>query len=159
MKQSTGLCQQLMGGTAVPGGTARALINGNMKLYIYGYTAGTGVLSAPATADATVGSNVLLCTVSNGGSNVNMAADPVAGVLQKLSSETWSGTNAATGTATFWRLQLPADVAAGNLASTTYARWQGTIGTGGTDMVVDTVALVSAAPFAVNNFYLSLVPS
>lgn len=110
--------------------------------------------SAPATADAAV-TGTLLCTVSNAssGTGVNMAAAAVAGVIEKLSSETWSGVNAASGTAGYYR-----HVAVGDdgTLSTTQARSQGTIGTAGADMNFSSTSLTSGATQTVDYFSYAL---
>ena len=114
--------------------------------------------TVPATADASIGSATLLCTVSNasGGTGLLWEAASVGGVLAKKVSETWSGTNVAGGTATFFRLVAAGDTAG---ASTTEARIQGTIAAGGADMNLGTTLLVNAATFTVNYFTQALVPS
>lgn len=144
-KMSTGLCTKLL--DTDPLGTLFNL--GFIKIY-----AGT----VPATADADIGSATLLCTVSNNstGTGITFEAAASAGVLAKKSTETWSGVNAATGTATFYRL-VPATNT--TTASTTEARIQGTVGTGGADMNLGTTALVSAATFTLNYFTQAFVPS
>jgi len=147
-KMSTGLCNMLMGGVTGHG-DLKTIVDSNFKLMIY---AGT----VPATADAALGGATLLCTVSNGGSAVTMDTAAAAGVLAKNTGETWSGTNAATGTATFYRFQKTAD---DGLSSAVEPRIQGTIGTGGADMNVGSTSLVSAATFTVNYFTQALVPS
>lgn len=143
-KMSTGLCNKLL-----DTGSLKSIFNlGFLKIY-----AG----SAPATADAAT-TGTLLCTVSNNstGTGLTFDASAASGTLPKNSGETWSGTNGATGTATHYRLVAVGDTGA---LSTTEARIQGTIGTGGTDMVVGSVALVNGATFTVNYFTQSLVPS
>lgn len=98
-----------------------ALDHGFLKIY-----GGT----VPATADAALGAATLLCTISvnSTGTGITLAATPVAGVLQKNGSEIWSGVNAATGTASFYRFVAAADSGA---ASTTEPRIQGTVGVTG----------------------------
>lgn len=110
--------------------------------------------AAPATADAAV-TGTLLVTISNNSTatGINMAAAAVAGVLEKLSSETWSGVNAATGTATYYR-----HVAVGDdgTSSTTQARIQGTIATAGADMNLSSTSLTSAAIQTVDFYSIAL---
>lgn len=144
LKMSTGLCNKLHDTNPT-----KTIFNlGFMKIY-----AG----SAPATADAAV-TGTLLCTVSNNstGTGLTFEASASGGTLPKKSSETWSGTNGASGTATHFRLVAAGDTGA---LSTTEARVQGTIGTGGTDMVVGNPALTSGATFTINYATLSFVPS
>ena len=147
-KMSTGLCQMLLGGVS-GAGSLKTIIDGLFKLMIYDGT-------PPATADAALSGNTLLCTVANAGAAVNMDTVPVAGVLPKKPSETWSGTNAASGNASFYRFQTTADAGALSLV---LPRIQGTIGVGGADMNLGTIALVSGATFTVNYFVQAFVPS
>ncbi len=110
--------------------------------------------SAPATADAAV-TGTLLCTISNAssGTGINMAAAAVAGVLDKLSSETWSGVNVASGTAGYYR-----QVAVGDdgTLSTTQARVQGSIATAGSDMNLSSTSLTSGATQTLDSHSLAL---
>ena len=82
------------------------------------------------------------------------AAGTVAnGTLQKNASETWQGTNVASGTATFFR-----HVASGDdgTASTTQARMQGTVDVAGADLNLTNPSLVSGAPQAVDYYSFNL---
>jgi hypothetical protein len=150
-RMSTGLCNMLLGGVA-GAGSLKTIIDGNFKLYIYG---GTVPASADAVATVATG-NPILCIVANAGAPVTMDVAAVNGVIAKKPSETWSGTNADTGNATFYRFQTTADTGA---VSGTLPRIQGTIGVGGADMNVGTIALVSGNTFTVNYFTQALVPS
>lgn len=145
-KMSTGLCDDLLDANPL-----KTIFNlGFIKVY-----SGT----PPATADAAIGGgNTLLCTVSNNstGTGLTFEASASGGVLAKNSGETWSGVNAASGTATFYRLVSASDTGA---SSTTEQRVQGTIGTGGADMNVGSTSLTSSATFTVNYFTQSFVPS
>lgn len=144
-KMSTGLCNKLLDTSAL-----RTIFNlGCIKIY-----AGT----VPSAADDSVGGATLLCTVTNNstGTQVTFEAAAVGGVIAKKTSEVWSGVNAAGGTATFYRLVAAGDTAA---LSTTEARIQGTIGTGGADMNLGTTLLVNGATFTVNYFTQALIPS
>ncbi|MCK5919398.1 MAG: hypothetical protein KAG66_00550 [Methylococcales bacterium] len=100
----------------------------------------------PADADAAIDTAVLLCEIFNGndGATTLTFADTASdGVIQKNDTESWSGTVAATGTATFYRLELAADDQA---SSTTHLRLQGSVGVAGADMNLSSVALVLNAP-------------
>jgi hypothetical protein len=147
-KMSTGLCNMLMGGVTGHG-DLKTIIDSNWKIMIYGGT-------VPATADAALGGATLLCTVANAGAAVTLDTAASGGVIAKNPGETWSGVNAATGTATFYRAQKTAD---DGLLSTVEPRIQGTIGLGGADMNLGTTALVNAATFTLNYFTQALVPS
>lgn len=143
MKLSTGLRNKLMD----TGSLKSIFAAGFIKIY-------SG--AAPADADQAI-TGTLLCTISigSGGTGINFAVAAVAGVLQKLASETWSGVNAATGTAGYFR-----HVAAGDdgTLSTTQARIQGTVGTGGADLNINSVNLVAAATQPID-FYSVALPT
>jgi len=65
----------------------------------------------PADANASIGAATLLCTISDNGGvdGLDFEAAAVDGVLSKLSSQTWKGENAATGTAAFFRYVMTGD--------------------------------------------------
>lgn len=108
----------------------------------------------PASADAAVDAvnNVLLATIKNGTAGINF--DPPSGdLLQKAAAETWSGVNAATGTATFFRHILSTDDAA---ASTAEVRIQGTVNTTGADLNLSSTALVSGATQTIDYYAVAL---
>lgn len=110
-----------------------------MLMYVY-----SGV--EPASADAAIGAAVLMVTISasGGGGPLLFAANPVAGVMEKDSSQVWQGTvlPATTGAASFCRLQLPADSGA---SSTTAVRLQGDAGVAGKFLNLSSVALTAGA--------------
>jgi len=110
--------------------------------------------AVPATADAAV-TGTLLCTISIGGAGtgINFEAAAVSGVLAKATAETWSGTNAATGTASYYRHVAAAD---DGTLSTTQARLQGTVSTVGADMNLSSVSLVAAASQAIDFYSVTL---
>lgn len=140
-KFSTGLRNKML--DANPFKTVMAL--GFVKIY-----AGT----VPADADASIGSATLLSTISvaSGGTGLSFAASAVAGVISKA-VETWSGTNAASGTATFYR-----HVAVGDdgTLSTTQARIQGTVAVAGADLNISNTALVAAATQTIDSYNVAL---
>jgi hypothetical protein len=121
-KISTGLRNHL----AVTG-SLRAAFNADSRLSIY---AGTEV----ATADADATGATLLCVIT-GPASAGLAFEPTAtsGVLAKSAAQTWSGTNLASGTATWFRLETLGDTRG---ASTSALRVQGNIGTAIGDMVM-----------------------
>lgn len=87
----------------------------------------------PATADAAIGSAVLLCTISlNGtGTGINFDTAAVSGVIVKAPAEVWNGTNVASGVAAFYRHVGPGD---DGLLSSTEPRLQGNVGVSGSDL-------------------------
>ncbi len=141
LKLSTGLRSYLL-----DTGPLDAALNGGKIRILSG--------SPPADADAAE-TGTLIVEISNGGAGINFEAAAVAGVISKLASETWSGTNAATLTATYYRHVAPGDT---GVLSTTQRRIQGTVGTVGADMNLSSVALVSGAPQTID-FYSVTLPA
>lgn len=128
-KSSTGLRNHV----AVTG-SMRSAFNGTSRISIYG-----GV--EPATADADATGATLLCVITGpAGAGLQFEATAVDGVLAKATAQTWSGTNLASGTATWFRLEETGDSRG---ASTTLRRVQGNIGTAIGDMVMIQNVLVS----------------
>lgn len=142
-KMSTGLCDKLLTNNPL-----KTIFNlGFIKIY-------SG--AAPATADAAL-TGTLLCTISNNSTGTGLTFDASAsGVLPKAAAETWSGVNGATGAASHYRLVAVGDTGA---LSTTEARVQGTVSTGGSDMVMGNTTLTNGATTTLNFFTQSLVPS
>ena len=142
IKASTGL----RNGTLATG-SLRSLLNGG-RINIY---AG----AEPASADADLGGATLLCavTVNSTGTGINFDTAASGGVLQKAPGEVWSGVNAATGVASFYR-----HVAAGDAgdASTTAARLQGTIGIAGADLNLSSTSLTSGATQTIDYYSVAL---
>lgn len=131
LKISTALANSLL----TTGGLKEALAGAH--LYIYSGT-------EPATADASIGAAVLLCDISGDGlgAALLLAASAVDGTIEKDAAQVWQGTCAATGTASFCRFALPADV--GDL-STTAVRLQGDVGVAGKFLNLSSVSLTAAA--------------
>lgn len=129
------------------------LVTGSLKSQLDGKVVKIFGGTVPADADSALGSATLLCTVSESGTGtgVTFEAAPVDGALVKTAAETWSGTNAATGTATFWRAEAGAD---DGTASTTAIRVQGTFG--GSSGLLSNPALTSGAPQAIDNCSIAL---
>ena len=143
IKLSTGLRNHL----AVTG-SVRNAIQG-MVLVIY---AGT----EPSTADSAIpGDGVALATISTGGTGAGLNFETVAvqGVLTKAAADTWQGTNAANGTATYYRLQTGADD--GSL-SDVLLRVQGKVGTINADLFLSSVALVQSAVQRIGSYTLTV---
>ena len=141
LRLSTGLRSKLMD----TGSLKTIFAAGFIKIY-------SGAVPGDADAAAT---GTLLCTISNasGGTGINFNAAAVSGILDKASAETWSGVNAATGTATYFR-----HVAVGDdgTLSTTQARIQGAIATVGSEMNLSAVALTSGATQTVDYYSVTL---
>ena len=141
-KVSTGLRNTMLSSDCL----ALAMGGGFLKIY-------DGV--EPASADAALSGNTLLCTISESDDGVTgLTFDAaVAGVLPKAAAEVWEGTNVASGTATFYRFVRTGDTGA---LSTTDLRMQGTIGLAGADMNMTSVTLVAAALQPINYFVVAL---
>lgn len=129
------------------------LVTGSLKGQLDGKIVRIFGGTVPADADAALGAATLLCLISVGGAGtgVTFEAAPVDGALVKTAAETWSGTNAATGTATFWRIEATADAGG---ASTTAIRVQGTFG--GSSGLLSNPALTSGAPNAIDNAAIAI---
>lgn len=143
LKISTGLRNKMLDNNSLKA----TLAGGFVKIY-----SGT----VPADADTAIaGGNTLLCTVSvnSTGTGVTFATAASNGVLLKNASEVWSGVNAASGTATFYRHVTASDTGA---SSTTEARIQGTIGLAGTDMVLTSTTLSSGATQTLDYYAVNL---
>ena len=128
-------------------GSFRSALTG-MKLKIYGGT-------VPDSADAALGSATLLSTITvdGAGTALSFEANAVGNTLQKNSSETWQGTNVATGTATFCRLELASDTGA---ASTTEVRLQGDVGVAGRFLNISSTLLTSGAVQSIDNLAIAM---
>lgn len=113
--------------------------------------------AVPASPNDALGAAVLLCTVSlaSTGSGINFDTAPVNGVLSKAPGEVWSGVNAASGTATFYRHVKTSDT--GN-ADASAVRLQGIVGVVGADLNLSSTALVSGATQTID-FYSVAQPS
>lgn len=148
-KMSTGLCNQLLDTASLKDVFAN---DSGPFLNIYDGT-------PPTTADAAA-TGTLLCTVSTNSSgsplNWDAAGSTQGGVMPKASADTWSGTNLADGNASYYRYVGASDDGS---ASTTQPRIQGTIGVGGADMNLGTVALVNGATFTVAYASQAFIPS
>ncbi len=117
LKASTGLRNKMLD----TGSLKSRLDGGFIKIY-----AG----AVPTDADATLGSATLLTTITKDGDGVTgltLAAAAVSGAISK-NTDVWSGINATSGTATFWRFIKTGDTGG---ASTTDERLQGLAATSG----------------------------
>jgi hypothetical protein len=142
MMISTGLAKGLLDTDSLKG-----MLTG-MKLRIY-----SG--SVPSSADAALGSSVLLCTVTvdDGGVALTFNDNAVGNVIEKNSEETWEGTNVATGTASFCRLSLDADTGD---SSSTAVRVQGDVGLAGRFLNLSSTLLTSGAVQRVDSLSIAM---
>lgn len=143
-KLSTGLTEFL----ANTGGVREAF-HGSSRISIY-----AGV--APAGANLSATGATLLCVVTAAGSPLEFETDVSGGVVTKASAQTWSGTNLATGTATWFRMESTTDDRSEDPSS---IRLQGTIGQVSGEMIMTNPALVSGATKAIENFRIAFQAS
>ena len=114
-------------------GSFKSLMDGGNLII---YDAGTSVI---ASASDTLTDQVALCTIT--GLNFDTVAPN--GTITKDSS-LWEGTNAATGAASFYRFWDSTD---------TYCL-QGTVGTAGCDLNIESISLVDTETLTINSFAL-----
>lgn len=131
IKLSTGLVNAMLSS-----GSLKSIFDPGSEIRIYDGP-------VPADADAAIGGATLLVTIKNGSSGITFEATPSGGILEKNASETWGGTNVATGSPSFYRHVLTADDGA---LSTTAPRYQGTVAVAGADMNLTNSMLTSGAP-------------
>lgn len=142
LRISTGLANRLLD----TGSMRSTMAAGNIKIY-------TG--TEPANADAAA-TGTLLCTVTinSSGTGINFDTVAAAGVLAKTPSEIWSGVNAASGVAAYFRHVAAGDTAA---ISSTQPRLQGNVGVVGADLNLTSVTLTAAATQVID-FYTIAQP-
>lgn len=141
-KISTGLRDHILAT-----GSLKTGLDGGV-IYVYSGT-------VPATADAALSGNTLLCIISNNaaGTGITMGTTPASGVLGKNATEVWKGQVVATGTATFYRF---AGLTDGGALSTTLKRVQGTVGTVAADLIFSSVAFVVGDYKQVDSYNVAL---
>ena len=140
MKLSTGLRNKLLDTNSL-----KTVFNlGFIKLY-------SG--SAPTDADQAP-TGTLLCTISNNSTGTGLTFGTAAsGVISKNPAETWSGVNAASGTAAYFRHVAVGDTAA---LSTTEARIQGVIALAGGEINLASLVLTAAATQPIDSYNIAL---
>lgn len=111
--------------------------------------------AVPASADDAIGSATLLCTISlnSTGTGINFDTAAANGTLAKAPAETWSGLNAASGTASFFRHVLSSDTGA---LSATALRIQGEIAAVGSDLNFSSTSLTSGATQTIDYYNVAL---
>jgi hypothetical protein len=106
----------------------------------------------PTSADDAP-SGTLLCTFYSDGAALGLEFDDaVAGVISKKSTETWSGTAVATGTAGWFRMRQAGDSGA---SSTTEPRLDGACGTSGAQLNMSSLSIVAAAVQTISTFQIT----
>ncbi len=136
---STGLAESIIGGSS---------IKDTMDLGFIDIYSGT----VPADADASIGTATLLCRVSLNSTATGLTLLQDGRLLRKPPADVWSGTNAATGTATFYRQVLTGDT--GDLSAAD-ARIQGEVGlTNYSEMTLTDTSFVSGSTFSLGGYVL-----
>jgi hypothetical protein len=110
--------------------------------------------TVPVTADDSIGALVKLVRISvaSGATGLSLAAAAADGVIAKA-AEVWSGTNLATGVASFYRFVAAGDDGA---LSTTQARIQGSVGLAGADLNLTSTSLTVSAVQVIDYYVISL---
>jgi hypothetical protein len=142
MKLSTGLRNYLLD----TGALKTALNLGFIKIY-------SGAV--PTTADDAIAvGNTLLCTISVNSTGTGLTlGTSSSGVITKNISEAWSGVNAASSAATFFRHVGSAD---DGTSSSTQPRIQGTVALAGGDLNLSSTSLVSGATQTIDYYTIAL---
>lgn len=141
---TTSISPELQGQLLGSGGFKETMDGSEFRLY-------AGLV--PGNAGDSIGAATLLCTIKNGASGVTFDGT-TPGVLLKPAAETWSGTNVASGTPSFYRLVKPEDTGA---ASTSAVRVQGSVGVVGADLNISAGTLVAGAPQSISYYAVSLL--
>jgi hypothetical protein len=76
---------------------------------------------------------------------------PTAGVISKRSGDTWTGVNVDDGVGGYFRLVFPGDPDTAD-SSYVYPRVQGSIGTSGADLNLNSVQFTTDATTTITNF-------
>ena len=136
----------LRNGLLVTGSLKSQLDGGSIKIY-------SGPV--PASADAALAGNTLLCTVTvaSGATQLTFGTTPDTGTLAKPAGVVWSGSNVATGVASFYRHVAAADV--GN-ASITAPRIQGSVALYGGELNLTSVNLVAGATQTIDYYAVNI---
>lgn len=147
IKVSTGLRTSML--TLAGSTLATNLDDGQINIY-----AG----ATPADADAALGGATLLVTISDNsqaiGAGTGLNFDvAVAGVLSKAAAQIWSGVNAATGVAAFYRFVKQSDT---GVLSTSEERIQGAISTVGADLNLSNTSLTVAGTQTIDAFSITM---
>jgi len=150
LRLSTGLRNKLLGTQSFKD----AMANGVIRIF-------SGV--QPTTADDAEAATVLLeITVSSGAFTAGAATnglnfgDPASGSLAKAVAEVWSGAASVTGTAGWFRFYAN-DLTTG--ASTTAARFDGSVSTSGAQLNMSSTAITAGATTTIDRFIVTMPAS
>ena len=104
--------------------------------------------TVPADADTALGAQVLLAQLAmNGTAAFGAAADDTPGAIATAAAITDDSSANATGTATFFRVLI-------DNAST--VRFQGTVGTATSDLILNTTSITSGSTVSITSFTILL---
>jgi hypothetical protein len=106
-----------------------------------------------ALGTCTITATITTSTVSNSRGTFLQLGPTASGIVSKISTETWSGVNVATGVAGYFRIVQPGD---DGTLSYTQPRVQGSIGTTGADWNMDSVQFTIGATTTVNTGSIQL---
>ena len=150
-KISSGLQYHLM----ATGSLITALADSVIKIYGSDVSLAAAQALIPATANAAVGSALLLCTVSVDGNGTGVTFDPtpINGAIYKNAIELWKGINVASGYPSFYRIQQVSD---DGTLSTVNIRAQGSVGQIGTDLVIASAFMTQGQEQRVDSYTIGL---
>jgi len=149
MKLSTGLQNYL----SITGALKTGIDGGVIKIYGSPSSQAAADALIPADPDSGKGSATLLVTISNNGAGtgINMDTTPTDGVLPKASGETWKGTVAASGYASFAFFCTTGDALG---SSATEKRLQMTAGVAGKEITLQNAYLTISQEQRIDSGYL-----
>ena len=114
------------------------------------------VVASTATTLGRTDTNMGTLTAGVAAANGLKWGDSAAGVLSKLSTQTWSGVAAATGTAGWFRIEASATDAGGADSTESIMRIDGSIATSGAELNMTPTSITSAATQTISSFSLTL---
>lgn len=85
--------------------------------------------------------------------------DAAAGVLSKLSTQTWSGVAGNTGTAGWFRFEASVTDAGALDSSEAVLRMDGSVGTSGTELILPSTSFASSTTYSIDTFTVTLPTS
>ena len=134
------------------------LVTGSLRSAVNGFILKIYNGTIPSLPEDSVAGNVLLCTISNDDSGIGLTFETAVtdGMLLKTGSEVWSGTCAATGTATFYRLVATGDTGG---SSSSAVRVQGTVGIAGADLNVTSTSFETGDLKRVDYYAIGMLTS
>ena len=119
---------------------------------LYNGVAITGAETTITVVDVNMGTAVTGINSANG---LDFEQDPTTGILEKLSTQTWTGVGLAAGTAGYFRL-VGAKVDAGSLdSSEEFLRLDGNIATSGANLNMSSTTVAVSAVQTISTFTLT----